>query len=241
MKEPLISVIMPAYNEKDYVAEALKSVKRQSYDRTETIVVANSCTDDTAKVAREFATRVIETTEQGISLAKNLGFQNSNGGICSFMDADSEMGDGLLEKVHNAYNKGYECGKAKIRPSDDKRLRAKVFCLFSESLNRLTSPIPWIDGGSGGFTFLTRDLADKMIEQDGELYNTDLHVMEDLDIGRRMKKLGKYKFITDSCLFTSMRRFIEEGYLKCFFQDTFHVLFPKGKTRKRWNNVGSLK
>ena len=75
MEEPLISVVIPAYNERDFVAEALGSIRNQSYDRLETIVVANACTDDTAKVARELASRVIETPRQGISHAKNLGIQ----------------------------------------------------------------------------------------------------------------------------------------------------------------------
>ncbi|MBR9691350.1 glycosyltransferase [Candidatus Woesearchaeota archaeon] len=234
MEEPLISIIIPAYNERDYIAEALKSAQRQTYDRLETIVVANACSDDTVKVAREFATTVLEVPEQGISFAKNIGFQNSKGYICSFMDADSQMEENLLEAVYDSLKKGYDCGKAKIRSLDDKRLRAKIFSLYSELLSRLTSVWSWIDSGAGAFTYLTKELAQKVQNPDGTLYRTDLQVMEDVDLLTRMKKKGKYRFITESCLYTSMRRFKEEGYIKCFIEDSIHVLNPKGKTRKRW-------
>ena len=236
MIKPLISVVIPAYNERDYVAEALKSIRKQSYERLETIVVANACSDDTAKVAREFANQVIETPEQGISHAKNIGYSNANGDICSFMDADSMAEEHLFEEVYNSIVQGYDCGKAKIRPLDDKRLRARIFCWYSEALSRMTKSWSWIDSGAGAFTFLARDLGRKIELPNGSLYREDLMVMEDVDFLTRMKKEGNYRFVTNSCLYTSMRRFVEEGYIKCFIEDSIHVLNPKGKTRDRWNN-----
>lgn len=234
MQEPLISVIIPAYNERERIANALESVKRQAYDRLETIVVANACSDDTAKVARGLATRVIEIPSQGISLAKNIGYAESNGNICSFMDADSMMGDHLLEEVVRSYIEGYECGKAIIRPSDDDRIRARLFCWFSEILSRMTRYIHAVDSGAGAFTFLTKSLAKRIQDPDGRLYNQSLSVMEDVDLLTRMKASGRYKLITGSCIYTSMRRFKEEGYLNCMAVDTFHFMLPEGKTRARW-------
>jgi glycosyltransferase involved in cell wall biosynthesis len=235
MEEPLISVVIPAYNERDYVVEALKSIRNQTYDKLETIVVANACSDDTAKVAREFANRVIEVPEQRISHAKNVGYSNAGGNICSFMDADSMAEEHLLEEVYNSIVLGFDCGKAKIRPLDDDRLRAKVFCWYSEALSRITKYWSWIDSGAGAFTFLAKDLGRKIESHNGSLYREDLMVMEDVDLLTRMKKAGNYRFITDSCLYTSMRRFMEEGYIKCFVEDSIHVLKPDGKTRDRWN------
>ncbi|MBI4149688.1 glycosyltransferase [Candidatus Woesearchaeota archaeon] len=232
---PLVSVIIPAYNEREYIAEALQSVQRQTYDRLETIVVANACTDDTAKIAREWASIVIETSVQGISYAKNLGAQHTNGQVYAFMDADSQMKDDLLEKVYRAMAAGHDCGKAKIRPLDDERMRAKVFCWYSEMLSRLTSTFPCIDSGAGAFTFTTRGLFRDIEQRYGQGFRTDLQVMEDVDFLTKLKKHGNYKLITESCLFTSMRRFIEEGYVKCFIEDSIAVWRPEGRTRKRWN------
>jgi glycosyltransferase involved in cell wall biosynthesis len=234
MTEPLISVVLPAYNERDTVVRALKSLHNQTYERLETIVVANACDDDTAKVARDFATRVIETSTQGISHAKNIGYSESNGSVCSFMDADSLAEEHLLEEVYKSIVQGYDGGKAKIRPFDDDRLRAKVFCWYSEAMSRITKYISVTDSGAGAFTFLTKKLGQKIQNPNGSIYREDLMVMEDVNLLTRMKKASKYQFITNSFLQTSMRRFVEEGYIKCLIEDAMHVINPHGKTRQRW-------
>jgi glycosyltransferase involved in cell wall biosynthesis len=232
--EPLISVIIPAHNERDYIAEALKSSQRQTYERLETIVVANACSDDTARVAKEFANTVIETPTQGISHAKNLGASVSEGRIFTFMDADSQMKDDLLEKVQEYTAKGYGGGKAKLSSLDDDRLRAKVHCIISEIWSRIIEPIKAFDTGAGAFTFVTRDLFTEIENNYGQGFRTDLQVMEDVDFLGKIKKHGKFKFVTNSCLYTSMRRFKEEGYLKCLVEDIIHVSRPAGKIRDRW-------
>jgi glycosyltransferase involved in cell wall biosynthesis len=234
MEEPQISVIIPAFNERDFIVEALRSVNGQSYDRLETIVVANACTDDTAKLARAVADYVIEIPRQGVSNAKNRGVEIANGNVYTFMDADSRMKEDLLEKVCFYILNGYSGGKAKIRSLDDDRLRANLFCAYAEALSRATKTFPFVDSGSGSFTFTTEELFDEIKSIYGEGFRTDLQVMEDVDFLTKIKKHGKYKFITDSCLYTSMRRFMDEGYWKCFVKDTEDVLNPIGKTRKRW-------
>lgn len=233
-EEPLISIIIPAYNERNYIAEALESIRKQTYGRYETIVIANGCTDDTAKIAREFQGKVVEVSQQGISHAKNTGFNNTQGEICAFMDADSVAKDDLLEKIYDAYIKGFECGKATIRPLDDPRFIAMFFCKYWEMCSKLTEKLP-IDSGTGAFTFLTKDLGKRILNPDGTLYREDFQVMEDIEFAQRMKRgHGKWKFIDDSHLYASMRRFKEEGYWKCYFEDLIHSISPIGKTRKRW-------
>jgi glycosyltransferase involved in cell wall biosynthesis len=237
-EESLVSVIIPAYNEEEFIGEALKSIQTQSYDRIQTIVVANNCTDDTARIARGFPGKVIEIPQQGISHAKNVGFSAAEGSICAFMDADSEAKDDLVEKVYKACLEGYNCGKATIKPLDDPRFRARFFCKYWEMWSRITEHLP-IDSGTGAFTFLTKEFGQKIQNPDRTLYREDLLVMEDIEFAARMKKMGgKWKFIDDSYLSTSMRRFIEEGYLKCFVGDFLDSLHPKGKTRKRWKDKG---
>ena len=150
------------------------------------------------------------------------------------MDSDSLAEAHLLEEVYKSIMQGYDGGKAKIRPLDDDRLRAKVFCWYTEIMSRITKYISVTDSGAGAFTFLTKELGQKIQNSNGSLYREDLVVMEDVDLLTRMKKAGRYQFITNSFLQTSMRRFIEEGYIKCLIEDTIHVTNPKGKTRQRW-------
>ena len=53
--EPLVSIIMPAYKQAEYVAEALDSVTKQSYSNWEVIVVDDGSPDNVAEIVEKFA------------------------------------------------------------------------------------------------------------------------------------------------------------------------------------------
>src|SRR3989338_10089980 len=207
-----ISIIIPAYNEEKYIEATLKSLKKQTYKDFEIIVVANNCSDNTVALAERDADKVIQTKKQGISLARNLGAEHAKGEILFFLDADTHMKPDLLEKVMDYLNNGYECGKIKLRPLDDDRLRAHVDCYFAELLSLLTSFLS-VDSGSGGCSFVTKRLFNKI-----NGFNEKLNVLEDMDFIKKAKMNGKYVFVTNSCVYTSMRRSIQEGYLNAQFE-----------------------
>ncbi len=233
MEDSRISVIIPAHNEEKYIANALKSIEKQTH--LEKIVVVNDSTDDTAKIAKQSGAYVIETPIKGISNAKNIGARYAKGGVFAFMDADSQAKEDLLEKVYQSIKKGYNCGKTEIMPLDDIRLRAYLLCTFSGIVSTATLKFPWFECGAGPFIFTTRDVFKKIKAKYGSGFRADLQVMEDVDFLTKLKKEGNYKFITDSCVYTSMRRYTDEGYIKCIVEDIIHFFDPVGKTRERWN------
>ena len=51
--DPKISVIIPAHNEENYIKKSLHSLKSQTYQNFETIVVCNGCTDNTEELVRK--------------------------------------------------------------------------------------------------------------------------------------------------------------------------------------------
>src|SRR6186713_1959905 len=61
--EPMISIIVPAHNEGDYLARTLEALQRQNYANYEVIVVCNGCSDHTAEVARGRCDVLIDTQE----------------------------------------------------------------------------------------------------------------------------------------------------------------------------------
>ena len=87
---PLVSVIMPAYNARRYIGEAIRSVLEQDYPRLELIVVDDGSTDQTAHEARAFGerVRVLEKTNGGAAAARNHGMLVAQGELISFLDAD---------------------------------------------------------------------------------------------------------------------------------------------------------
>jgi len=89
MPNPLVSVIIPAYNGELFLAETLRSVLAQDYRPFEVIVVDDGSTDQSAAVAQGFSkVRYIHQTNQGHAAAKNAGIAVARGEYLAFLDAD---------------------------------------------------------------------------------------------------------------------------------------------------------
>jgi glycosyltransferase involved in cell wall biosynthesis len=88
--EPLVSVIVPAYNCGRYLAEALTSALGQGYTNQEIIVVDDGSTDDTLDVARRFGgrVRVVSQENRGPAAARNRGAREARGEFLAFLDGD---------------------------------------------------------------------------------------------------------------------------------------------------------
>jgi len=93
-----ISVVIPAYNAAQYIAQAIQSVLVQTRPADEIIIVDDGSTDETADVIRSFGDKVILIQQQnaGVSVARNTGINASAGNWIAFLDADDEW---LPEKL----------------------------------------------------------------------------------------------------------------------------------------------
>lgn len=85
---PDISVVIPAFNCADLLAEALKSVREQSLPPREVIVVDDGSADNTAEVAERMGARVFQQQNNGVSAARNAGVRMACGEWIAFLDAD---------------------------------------------------------------------------------------------------------------------------------------------------------
>src|ERR1700722_9202668 len=92
---PLVSVVIPCYNSERYLAEAIESVRRQTYPRTEIIVIDDGSTDGTARIARSSPVHYFYQPNSGISAARNRGLLHCHGEYVLFLDHD----DCLLPKA----------------------------------------------------------------------------------------------------------------------------------------------
>jgi glycosyltransferase involved in cell wall biosynthesis len=97
MPAPLISFVVPAYNEEKEILSCLESIRKVADERCELIVVDNNCTDGTAKVAARLADRVVFCPQQGISAARNEGASKANGEWIAFVDADARLSSKWLK------------------------------------------------------------------------------------------------------------------------------------------------
>ena len=85
---PFFSVIIPAHNSAEWIRKGLESIRAQTWTNYELIVVCDACTDDTAKVAREYTKRVIITDYGLDGMARNAGLDAAKGDWILFMDDD---------------------------------------------------------------------------------------------------------------------------------------------------------
>lgn len=86
---PLVSIVVPAYNEQDYIARCLGSLMAQKgFKDYEVIVVDNNSTDNTNIIAKKYPVRVIKENKQGVVSARNTGLKSARGSIIVSTDAD---------------------------------------------------------------------------------------------------------------------------------------------------------
>lgn len=103
--EPTISVVVPAYNAAPYIEECLRSIKNQSLQDFECIVVDDGSNDGTGTIVDSFASsdsrfRVIHQENRGLSAARNVGLDLAQGAFVGFVDADDMCLPEMYERLH---------------------------------------------------------------------------------------------------------------------------------------------
>ena len=100
MTQPLVSIIIPCYNGRKFVADAIRSALGQTYSPIEVIVVDDGSTDNSLDVIRSFGDRVrcLALPHQGGGAARNAGLEASRGNLVQFLDADDLLKPAKLQR-----------------------------------------------------------------------------------------------------------------------------------------------
>ena len=86
---PLVSIVVCAHNAAGTIGNCLQSLSALRYSRYETIVVNDGSTDATGEIARQYPhVRVIDTGQNGLAAARNIGASHASGEIVAYTDAD---------------------------------------------------------------------------------------------------------------------------------------------------------
>jgi len=109
MTKPLVSILVPAYNAQEWIAETLQSAVAQTWPRKEIIIVDDGSSDQTMTIAKQFESddvRVVRQENQGAAAARNHAFSLSQGEYIQWLDADDLLAPDKIEKQIEVLDRG---------------------------------------------------------------------------------------------------------------------------------------
>lgn len=112
MRQPLVTVVTPSYNQGHFIRATIESVLSQDYPHIEYIIMDGGSTDETAAVTAEYAGRLtfISEKDRGQSHAINKGFRMANGQIVSWLNSDDTILPGAISHAVAAFQRNPSLG-----------------------------------------------------------------------------------------------------------------------------------
>lgn len=136
-----VSIVIPCYQQEEYLNRALESIDKQDYQDIEVIVVDDGSARP-VQITQEkysFLIKLIRQPNQGLSSARNTGLVHSSGTIIKFLDADDTLLPGCISaQVANFYN-GTEVISVIgfVEHDEDTNATAKIIPAFGDPLSAL--------------------------------------------------------------------------------------------------------
>ncbi|GAL67511.1 glycosyltransferase family 2 protein [Jejuia pallidilutea] len=127
----MISVVIPLYNKEHTITRTLGTVLNQTYKDFEVVIINDGSTDNGVSVIQNFSTdsriKIINQSNQGVSVARNEGVRNATYEYVAFLDGDDEWLPNYLSKMYEAIQKfpnaGLFCCAGKVRSGGKDYLR----------------------------------------------------------------------------------------------------------------------
>ncbi|MBN1256738.1 MAG: glycosyltransferase [Planctomycetes bacterium] len=200
---PSLSVIIPAHNEAAVIAEAIQSVQQEGYAPLLDIIIAcNGCSDNTAEIAGKYNVTVLESEDSGMSFGKNLGGREARGKLLLFLDADTRLMPGSLEKIAQCASiNGEVVGTLQAYLAEPTLLERMLMWIANRIQYYRRLPTP------SGAIFISRHIYEAI---NGFSENLPQATSSDLAI-RAREAGGCWCFLWDASAVTSPRRFRKIG------------------------------
>lgn len=137
------SIVVPIYNVYNYLENCLESLKKQSYENFEVILVNDGSPDDSQKIIDKYVSldkrfKGYKKKNGGISDARNYGVTKTTGDYLLFVDSDDTVDENLLFKLNEEIEKNGEVdlikfGLSQVNSDNEEKQKSNLFDFHNES------------------------------------------------------------------------------------------------------------
>ena len=198
MSSPKVSVIMPAFNAGKTIKDAVESVKDQSFDDWELIVIDDGSTDDTAAIAQGYTTsdnriKLLKLEENGgLPNARNKGCLQACGEYIAFLDSDDLWHKDKLKKQiqFHSNNPDIEISHTNFIAFDDTKFYTRPFRRFIDLNEKVSGDLYPNICYKNSIGVLTVMVSKELLLH-VNMFDTNLWTMEDQDLWIRIARKKK--------------------------------------------------
>ena len=199
----IFSIIIPTYNEEEYLPVLLKSIKKQDFDDYEIIVADANSTDKTREIAEDYGCVVVDGGLPAVG--RNNGAKVAKGEYLMFLDSDLELTDEYLRNVlYEFQNEHLGIAITQMLPMSNK-IEDKLFHDFANYFMISVEKIKPHGAGCYGI------IAKKELHDECGGFDESLTFGEDTDYIERLAKKEPFRVIRNAKIGVSTRRLEEEG------------------------------
>lgn len=201
----MISIIIPAYNEENYLPKLLNCIKKQTYKNYEVIVADANSIDKTKQIAKKYGCKIVKGGLPAVG--RNNGAKVAKGDILLFLDADIKFDEDFLKNaVNELKERNLDVAGCYIHPLGDNVIDRIFFSIFNLWIFATQFFYP---NASGSGIFCKKWLHKKV-----KGFDETIKLSEDMDYARRCGKFGKFRILRTAKSYVAMRRFEKEGRFK---------------------------
>jgi len=214
----MLSIIIPTLNEEKYIKASLNSIKKQIFNGEYEIIVADfNSKDKTVEIAKSFGCKI---TSGGLpAKGRNEAAKIAKGDIFLFMDGDTILPDGFLEKSISEFEqrKLDIAGFPIVLNEQDNFLKFGFDIFFN-----------WFPAKFAGDSIpysISSILVRKEIHQKIGGFDESIKIGEDIFYGREGAKIGRFGLIKSCYIIFSARRFDEDGLFHTIFKEILYEIY----------------